>query len=229
VAANDAAGVPVHLRRTHSTTAMSESDPTSLLYIADPMCSWCYGFAPSIAALHARYPGTPLVVAMGGLRPHGEPLDQRLHDMLLHHWNEVARRSGQPFDRGALARDGWVYTTEPACRAVVTARTLDAARALDMLHAVQRAFYAAGRDTTDDEVLADVAAAVGLDRVAFATAFASPAMTEATQQDFAITQRLGVRGFPTLIALRGGAGEVLAAGWQAPAELLERASRLLGD
>ena len=24
---------------------------TGLIYVADPMCSWCYGFAPSLTAL----------------------------------------------------------------------------------------------------------------------------------------------------------------------------------
>ena len=27
------------------------------VYFADPMCSWCYGFAPVIAALAERFEG----------------------------------------------------------------------------------------------------------------------------------------------------------------------------
>ena len=44
----------------------------NLIYIADPMCSWCYGFGKTIAELLAE-PGeaAPLQLAlvMGGLRP----------------------------------------------------------------------------------------------------------------------------------------------------------------
>src|SRR5881392_585632 len=45
----------------------------NLIYIADPMCSWCYGFGKSMDALLAQ-PGefAPLQLAlvMGGLRPY---------------------------------------------------------------------------------------------------------------------------------------------------------------
>ena len=44
----------------------------NLIYIADPMCSWCYGFAKTVDELLAD-PGdaAPLQLAlvMGGLRP----------------------------------------------------------------------------------------------------------------------------------------------------------------
>ena len=39
------------------------------IYFADPMCSWCYGFAPVIWALAERFEGRMDVqLVMGGLR-----------------------------------------------------------------------------------------------------------------------------------------------------------------
>ena len=41
-----------------------------ILYIADPMCSWCWGFAPVIAAIGETFGGdAPLKLVVGGLRP----------------------------------------------------------------------------------------------------------------------------------------------------------------
>ena len=40
-----------------------------LIYIADPMCSWCYGFGPELSKLLARHPDATVDVVMGGLRP----------------------------------------------------------------------------------------------------------------------------------------------------------------
>ncbi|RZU02567.1 DsbA family protein [Rivibacter subsaxonicus] len=202
----------------------------SLLYVADPLCSWCYGFAPSLAAVHARWPQLPIELVLGGLRVEGEPLDARLRGLLQHHWDEVARRSGQLFVPDALQREGFVYTTEPACRAVVTVRELALAedpasapaQALAMFHAIQVAFYAEGRDATDAELLADVAQRIGVDRARFASAFADAAMQLRTQEDFVTAQRLGIRGFPALAAVREGQGRLLAQGWLAPEELLAR-------
>lgn len=200
----------------------------SLLYVADPMCSWCWGFSASLDALRRARPDLPLQLVMGGLRVDGEPLDARLREFLAHHWQEVAARSGQAFDLRGLEREGWTYTTEPACRAVVTARAADASKALPMLHAVQRAFYAEARDTTDAGVLADVAASVGLDRAAFESSFASPTMRDAAAADFLFAQRLGVRGFPMLAAVRDGRGEVVSPGWTPPDELLRRVESVVG-
>jgi putative protein-disulfide isomerase len=49
---------------------------TRLVYFADPMCSWCYGFSPVITALAERFEDRlPLHMVMGGLRAgNAEPM-----------------------------------------------------------------------------------------------------------------------------------------------------------
>jgi putative protein-disulfide isomerase len=199
----------------------------SLLYVADPMCSWCYGFAPSLAAARRRWPKVPLQLLMGGLRPRGELLDARLRASIGHHWEQVAARSGQPFSPAGLAREGWLYTTEPACRAVVTARENWPECAFALFQAIQIAFYANGRDTTDPQILSALATDAGIEaREAFSERFASASCVEATRSDFATAQRAGIRGFPTLLAVRDAQTQVVAAGWLAPAQLLDRLERI---
>ena len=53
-----------------------------LVYFADPMCSWCYGFSPVIAALAERFEDRlPLQVVMGGLRAgNTEPMRDKDRD-----------------------------------------------------------------------------------------------------------------------------------------------------
>ena len=42
----------------------------TLWYVADPMCSWCWGFSPVIEAIQREYGGRLEVeVLLGGLRP----------------------------------------------------------------------------------------------------------------------------------------------------------------
>ena len=175
------------------------SAPLRLVYFADPLCSWCYGFGPELAKLLARHADARVELVMGGLRPFNRerPTDAFL-SMLREHWDHVARASGLPFDAAALRREGFVYDTEPACRAVVTARQVDASLALGLMKAIQSAFYRDARDVTRADVLADVAAESGYDRAAFLELLESPAMRERTKQDFATAQSIGVGGFPTL-------------------------------
>ena len=170
-----------------------------LLYIADPLCSWCYGFGPELTKLLARHPDAHVDLVMGGLRAFNtQVMSPEFKEMLRGHWRHVATASGLPFSETLFERDDFVYDTEPACRAVVTARDMDPARAYAFLKAVQLAFYRDGRDVTRGDELADIAAECGYDRDTFRMNLDSQRMREATRNDFATTQSLGISGFPTL-------------------------------
>jgi putative protein-disulfide isomerase len=173
-----------------------------LIYFSDPMCSWCYGFAPVIDAIRAEFRDElPIRLVLGGLRPGTEePMTFEAREKIVSHWTEVAAASGQQFDRSALDHDGFVYDTDPAARAVVVVRRHREALALDFLERAQRAFYAEGRDVTDPRVLVELAAEFGLDREEFLIEWGSRPAKQETWADYGVAQRAGVTGFPTLVA-----------------------------
>lgn len=178
------------------------------------MCSWCYGFGPELAKLLARHSEATVDVVMGGLRPFNtNPTTQEFREMLREHWHHVANASGLPFSETALEQPGFVYDTEPACRAVVTARNMDAARTLGYLKTVQTAFYRDGRDVTRGDELADIAGECGMERDTFRMRLDSDDMCERTRGDFARTQSLGVGGFPTLGVVHGAQVFLVTSGY----------------
>ncbi|MBK8209318.1 MAG: DsbA family protein [Rhodospirillales bacterium] len=197
---------------------MSEAATLSvrrLLYFADPMCSWCWGFSPVIANIAAACAGlVPIRLCVGGLRA-GEtkPMDGRSGAYIRHHWEEVAAATGQPFDFRFFERERFVYDTEPACRAAVAIRNLAPEASLQYLAAVQRAFYAENRDVTQEDALADIAAAF-VDPEDFRVVFNAAEVHEATQADFRLVQGLGIQGFPTVLLQDGQRLAALTAGWQ---------------
>ena len=138
-----------------------------LLYIFDPMCSWCYGFAPVIGSI-ARHFGDrlPVKLMVGGLRAgNTRPMTDKDRDYIRGAWTRVGAASGQPFDFTFFDRDSFVYDTEPACRAIVTVRSMAPGQgAWPSSRRVSSAFYGHNRDTTSADVLADVAAEQGIDR-----------------------------------------------------------------
>jgi putative protein-disulfide isomerase len=184
------------------TTETARTTETRLVYFADPMCSWCYGFSPVIAALAERFEGRlPVDVVMGGLRAgNTEPMRADDKERMREHWVRVAQMTGQPFDTAFFDREGFVYDTEPACRAVVTARRLLPRMALPFLARVQQAFYADSRDMTAAAEIAEVAEEAGFGRAQFSAAFTAPETRNETFRDFLTAQSLGIHGFPTLIA-----------------------------
>jgi len=210
-----------------------------LIYVADPMCSWCYGFGPQLADLRKRLADTvgapvPVTLITGGLRPgQREPMAADKRDEILHHWHAVAERSGMPFDQSpevAMRRDGFVYDTEPACRVVVMARehwAEDDERVLTLFHAVQRAFYADGRDTTQADVLREVAVANGVEAEHFDTVFDTEALRNETREDFRLSRRWGINGFPSLLAEQGGTLYQIGRGYAPSVALYARAVEVL--
>ncbi len=183
-----------------------------LIYFADPMCSWCWGFAPVIAAVRERWgDDLPVRLVLGGLRPGTtEPMAAAAKTELAGHWIHVTEASGQPFVDGGMAAADFIYDTDPAARAVVIARRAGMDLAMRFLHDAQRAFYAEGRDVTRPETLVDLAKSLGLDPDAFAADLAGEAAKEETWRDYAISRGAGVTGFPTLIAGPQADGTYLA-------------------
>ncbi|MEG5263876.1 DsbA family protein [Pseudomonas sp. JDS28PS106] len=197
-----------------------------LIYVMDPMCSWCWGFAPVADALarQAREQGVPMHLVMGGLRAGGSALESATRGYILEHWQAVETATGQCFRFEGALPNGFVYDTTPACRAVASARSLDPDRAWELVKLIQQAFYCEGRDVTRPSLLAELAEQAGIERAAFARAFDSDELSAATAADFAWAQGLGIAGFPTLLAERNGQLALLTNGYQP----LEALAPLLG-
>jgi putative protein-disulfide isomerase len=212
-----------------STLFQERRTMPTLIYIADPMCSWCYGFGPELALLKQGLPETPVEIVLGGLRTHNkEPMTAEFKNTLLSHWKQVGESSGLSFSEAALAQHDFIYDTESACRAVVTARVLAPDAVLPVFHAIQHAFYAEGQNITDAKVLADVSAAAlnesGYDITpdAFLAKWSDPAMIDATSEDFKQTQQWGILGFPTLVLERNGRLDLVTSGYARTEALVEK-------
>jgi putative protein-disulfide isomerase len=205
---------------------VTDTEPTKsgkqLLYIADPMCSWCYGFSPVIAAIAERFADRmALRLVMGGLRAgNTAPMRQEDKDYIRSAWTRVNAASGQPFDFHFFDRESFVYDTEPACRAVVTARRLLPRLALPFMGRISQAFYAENRDMTSADEIAAVAEEAGFERDAFSAAFLAPETRNETFRDFLTAQQMGIRGFPTVIAGSDEQGYALLTNGYQPLENL---------
>ena len=208
----------------------------TLIYIADPMCSWCYGFGPELNALLEGLPGLPIELVVGGLRAFNTAvMDDATRDELMSHWEKVHATSGLTMLDNAVIAPGFIYDTEPACRAVVTARTLSAEAALPVFHAIQQAFYAEGRDVTRGDILAEVACAAlartGLVHTpnSFLTLWSSAQMRQATLDDFTLTKSWHVDGFPMLILDRNGQLDMVTSGFARMPALVDQLQLLVDN
>jgi len=225
--------VPDLNKPTDSATpdASNAGDGWAVRYIGDPMCSWCWGISPTIADVEAfcEAEGIEFSITMGGLRAGGgDPWNPTFKDFLRKEWQHIAQATGQPFGFALLEAPHFDYDTEPACRAVVTAKVMQAknqlpnSTAFQFFSAVQRKFYVDGQDPKLTGFYSSVCADLGLDFDEWRAAFESSEGKQAVRQDLTRCRQWGVRSFPTLLLEHDGKTQPLAEGFVTTEQLLSR-------
>ena len=203
-----------------------------IVYIGDPMCSWCWGISPELNALErfATSENIKFSAVMGGLRPGGgQEWDDEFKSFLKHHWEEVSKRSGQPFGYDLFDQADFNYDTEPACRATVTAREIAPEKALSFYELVQHYFYVKSQDPSDVEFYKPICEQLSMDYDQFAEMFSSDEMKYATAQDFAQSRQWGIRAFPTVVYWKDKKLRLIAQGYASFEMLRDRVLEIGGQ
>ena len=206
----------------------------TIYYVVDPMCSWCWGFAPVWREFVSEIPeSATLVDLMGGLAPDNEaPMDSVMRQYVQDAWGAVKARTGADFNLEFWDKCEPKRSTYPACRAVIAAgEQASGARSL-MYDAIQRAYFLEARNPSDAEALECVAGEIGLDRKQFTEDLGSDHINRIFQLELESVAKLGVSGFPTIVVKRESPGEparydLLTAGFSDIDVLRDRLSRLL--
>jgi putative protein-disulfide isomerase len=207
--------------RKSNNARMSESSSAQLFYVSDPMCSWCWGFREALLGVEpGLHSGVTLRLVMGGLAPDDDgPMDPATREYIRSAWHSVAAKTGARFNH-----DFWKLcqprrSTWPACRAVLAAEAHSPGLGHQMFAAIQHAYYLEARNPSDLETLVQLAAEIGILDEAFAERINAPETREQLDQDFALRDKLGTRGYPSLALETGGGLEVLTRGYVSRASL----------
>lgn len=203
----------------------------TLRYIADPMCSQCYGIAPLMdqVAAYCDQHGLGFSLTMGGLRAGGGvPWNEGFRAFLREEWTDIQQVTGQPFDFSFFDLADFNYDTEPSCRAVVVAQHFLAKKdkrpsaSLAFFKAAQEQFYACARDPKEVDTYRATCDAVGIDFEEFRSMFSTPWAAQATHQQLVQGRLWGVRDFPTLLLEAGGEIIQIACGFKQAKTVLDR-------
>ena len=209
------------------TTSMSQTEAT-LIYVGDPMCSWCYGVAPELNKVVDQLgEGVEFQLLMGGLRPYNTQTVKELGSFLKEHWEHVAEKSGQLFSYGILENVNILYDTEPPSRAVLVVRKMKPEKEYAFFKAVQKTFYVDNQDMNQVATYLPLIEAIGIDAEEFSTAFNSEEMKAAVRRDFEVAAEMGVRGFPTIILKKGEQYHLIANGYARSETMLATLKELL--
>ena len=196
--------VPSSLHELQTIGTKTLTDKTEVIYVGDPMCSWCWGISPDLIKLRDHYRSKEIGyrLLMGGLRPGGgDPWDDQMKNFLKEHWKHVHEASGQPFGYALMDLEAFNYDTEPSCRAVVAARPMVKEKEMEFFEAVQRKFYVESEDPATSAFYASICDEFGINYGAFVARFDSSEVRQETRDEFNLNRRWGVRGYPTVLLL----------------------------
>lgn len=201
---------------------------TKLIYVGDPMCSWCYGIAPNLEKLIDKYNDKiEAEIVMGGLRPYNTETMADLKAFLSHHWEDVHKASGQEFNYGILDNSKITYDTEPPCRATVIARDMAPDKVFSFFIAAQEAFYSSNSNMHLVESYYPILKKLKMDKEQFTQLYNSAEMKEKVKLDFKRSEELSVTGYPTLLLRHKDQYHFIARGFATVDQMTDRIEKVL--
>ena len=179
---------------------------TTLHYIYDPLCGWCYGAKPLVQAARTVLP----VIAHGGGMMTGanrQQVSPQLRNYVMPHDRRIAEHCGQPFGEayfeGLLRDHSAVFDSAPPTAAILAADQLGG-HGLELLERLQTAHYVEGRRIADEAVLLELAQTIGLPAQAFLAALSTVDVQGHIKASRTLLAQLGGQGFPTLALEQDG-------------------------
>jgi len=182
-------------------SSSTTSPITRLFYIHDPMCSWCYAFSQSWAALQAELPEDIAIIYLAsGLAPDTtEPMPLSMRHTIQQIWQQIEQSvPGVSFNYDFWSLNTPFRSTYPACRAVLAARKQYAASEPEMVRAIQIAYYQKALNPSLPETLQGCAQEIGLDVAVFGRDLISTEIDDGLQHEIRQSRQLGVSSYPSL-------------------------------
>lgn len=186
----------------------------TIIYIGDPLCSWCYGVADEIQKVKDNNSEEfEFKLVIGGLRPYNTETMADLSDFLKHHWDDVSERSGKEFNYSILQDKAFVYDTEPPSRAVWVMRELNPKNEFSFFKDIQKLFYYDNKNTNELESYRELVIKYDVEFGAFSELYNSTDARLGIKQDFEYSTQLGVKGFPSVVLKKGSEYFLIANGY----------------
>ncbi|MCG6291303.1 MULTISPECIES: DsbA family protein [Vibrio] len=170
-----------------------------LYYVHDPMCSWCWGYKPTLEKLKQQLPGViQFEYVVGGLAPDSTlPMPPEMQQKIESIWHQIEQRLGTQFNYEFWTRCTPVRSTYQACRAVIAAGFQDSYE--QMLEAIQQAYYLRAMPPHDEATHRQLAQEIGLNVQQFENDVTGRLLEGVFEDQLSLARSLGVNAYPSLV------------------------------
>ncbi|ENQ8746916.1 DsbA family protein [Vibrio parahaemolyticus] len=170
-----------------------------LYYVHDPMCSWCWGYKPTIEKLKQQLPGMiQFEYVVGGLAPDTNlPMPPEMQQKLEGIWKQIETQLGTKFNYDFWKLCTPVRSTYQSCRAVIAAGFQDSYE--QMLEAIQHAYYLRAMPPHEEATHLQLAKEIGLNVQQFKNDMDGTLLEGVFQDQLSLAKSLGVNSYPSLV------------------------------
>ncbi|MGB0495187.1 MAG: DsbA family protein [Kangiellaceae bacterium] len=172
-----------------------------LIYVHDPMCSWCWGFEPVRTRLFNALPkNLKIEYLLGGLAPDSDqPMTKEMQSMLQSTWLKIQKTiPGTQFNFDFWTKCLPRRSTYPSNRAVIAARMQGEKFAQFMTLRIQEAYYLEAKNPSDNNTLVALSNDLGLDSVKFEKDLVSKEVDIKLKQEISFCREMKMNSFPSL-------------------------------
>jgi putative protein-disulfide isomerase len=202
----------------------------SLIYVHDPMCSWCWGFEPIKHELFNIVSKTLHIQCLiGGLAPDSDqPMAKEMQLNLQNIWRQIEQTiPGTQFNYSFWRDCSPRRSTYPANRAVIAARVQDIKFDQLITNKIQQAYYLQARNPSDNSTLIEIAGEIGLDTKRFSTDLVSEETQKKLIDEINLVRSLGVNSFPSILISHEGKHHPIAINYTNIDEMLIQINKLV--
>ena len=213
-------------------TGFAQDSKPNIVYIFDPMCSWCYTFNPIMEKLHAKYKHkVNFTVVTGGMivGPKVRTISEIAEFIIAGH-KDMQNMTGVTFGKPYLdlVKEGsTILSSERPSRAVVAFRNQNPEMAIEFSHHLQKLFFLEGYNLNEDSTYLKIAERFDLNGKNFLLKMDSDTIKTATLQDFKKVEDAGISGFPTLLMRINGKVILITEGFEQLDKLEKKIEKIL--
>ncbi len=180
--------------------------PFQMIYVTDPVCSYCWQVEPELRKFMAHYGHVmDIKILMGGLLPSwdgfaDEGNNIRKSSDVGEHWREAASQFGMPID-GTVWNNDPITSSYPASTAFKVVQQISGTSARRYLRAVREAVMVFNENIAKDDVLITVLDRNDRNGKKVVEDIKTPEARALLEEDLSLSRQLGAMSFPTVILL----------------------------
>ncbi len=203
-----------------------------LIYVHDPMCSWCWGFEPVRKALFNSLPNNlDVQILLGGLAPDSDqPMPLAMQLMLQQIWKKIQKTIlNTEFNFDFWQKCQPRRSTYPSNRAVISARKQGKNFEAMMILRIQQAYYLEAKNPSNNETLTALSKDIGLDSLKFKKDLTSVEVHNELISEIKQCRQLGMNSFPSLVMQVNGMVAPITIDYLNEKSMLNEINNLLVD